>query len=46
MKNVEKSRLNCDIIWKIWKKGKMKCEYGRKKGRLVIRYGNYGRKAS
>ena len=28
MKNGKKSRLNCEIIWKIWKKGKLKCEKG------------------
>ena len=38
------------MIWKIWKKSKLKCEmiskYGRNRSRIVIRYGQYGRKAS
>jgi hypothetical protein len=45
------------MILKIWKKSKMKCEmiwkkivkigkYGRKVSRIVIRYGQQGRKAS
>ena len=56
MENAEKSRLNCEIIWKIWKKGKLNSEKiwkMRKKSKLnsekvwkiVNRYGQYGRKA-
>ena len=41
---------NCEMIWKIWKKSKLKCEidgnYGRKASRILIRYGQYRRKAS
>jgi hypothetical protein len=37
MENAEKCRLNCEIIWKIWKKGKLNSEKiwkMRKKSRL------------
>ena len=26
MENAKKSRLNCEMIWKIWKKGKLNSE--------------------
>jgi hypothetical protein len=36
---------NSEMIWKIWKKiVKLFGKYGRKANRLVIRYGQYGRK--
>jgi hypothetical protein len=26
MDNTEGTQLNCEMIWKLWKKGKLKCE--------------------
>ena len=50
MKIWKKSKLNSEMIWKIWKKGKLKCEKiwktWEKASQIVIRYGQYGRKAS
>jgi hypothetical protein len=37
MENANKSRLNCEMIWKIWKKGKLNSENI---------FGKYGRKPS
>ena len=37
MENTETSRLNSEMIWKIWKKNKLNSE---------MIYGKYGRKAS
>jgi hypothetical protein len=46
MENMEE---NCEMIWKIWKKSRLRCEiwkYGRNPSRIVKRFGKYGRKAS
>jgi hypothetical protein len=44
---LEKDKFNNDKIWKIEKKiVKRFGKYGRKKGRIVIRYEQYGRKPS
>ena len=38
---------NCEMIWKIWKKSRLKCEMIWKiQKKIVKRYGKYGRKAS
>ena len=46
----KESRLNCEMIWKIWKNGKLKSEKIRQirtKSKMNSeKYGNYGRKES
>ena len=43
----KKSKLNSDKIWKIWSKGKWNSEKKWKiSKKIVIRYGQYGRKES
>ena len=42
---------NCEMTWKITKKGKLNSDkiwkkYGRKASRIVKRFGQYGRKIS
>ena len=44
MDNPEENRLNCEMIWKIWKKIKLNSEKICKK--IVTRFGKYGRKIS
>ena len=42
MKNMEE---NCEMIWKIWKKSKLKCEMIWKIWKKIVKlYGKYGRK--
>ena len=46
----KKDNLNSGMIWKIWKKDKLNSEkiwkIWKKASRIVIRYGQYGRKVS
>jgi hypothetical protein len=44
---MENTEENCEMIWKIWKKSKLNSEMIWKIWKKrVIRYGQYGRKAS
>ena len=42
---MENTDENCEMIWKIWKKSKLKCEMNWKiQKKIPIRQGKYGRK--
>ena len=39
--------MKCEMIWKIWKKSKLKCEMILKIQKKILKeYGKYGRKVS
>ena len=45
MENMEEIKLKCEMIWKIWKKGKSNSEKNWKiQKKIVKRYDKYGRK--
>ena len=46
--DMENTEENCEMIWTIWKKSKLKRygQYVRKVGWIVKRYGNYERKVN